>query len=241
MITKIHGILLSSVKHSDKSNIVTLYTAEKGRVSFVSSVGTGKSGKVRNARLSPLALIESNVNFHANRDLQFLGAVSTPSPWRNIYFDPIKAPIALFLSEFLNKILRTSEADKATWHFLISAISALDNAHKGLANYHIAFLIRFMEVAGILPDIKDFDKFDCFDLRTAEFTPKRPAHTDILNAEITELLPILLRMNFRNMHLYRLRGEQRRMIIGLLLRYYSLHLPISTDFKSLDILTEIFS
>ncbi|MBD5295965.1 MAG: hypothetical protein HDS25_06560 [Bacteroides sp.] len=240
MITKIHGIVLSVVKHNDRNNIVTLYTAERGRVAFLSPTSSGKSGRMRNARLSPLALVESEVNFRENRDLQYLGAISTPRPWKNLYFDPAKAPIVIFLSEFLSKLLRTSEADSSTWNYLLYALTALDSNSHTCANFHLAFLLRMLPIAGISPDDADWQPGDLFDMRSAEFTPVHSGHSDILSPDETRLIPLLMRMNFRNMHLYRFNIGQRRRLLRLLIHYYSLHLPIPTDLKSLDILAELY-
>lgn len=240
MLTKIHGIILSVIRHNDRHNIVSLYTAERGRISLLSPIGKGRTGALRNARLSPLALIETEINFKSNRELQTLGAFSISTTWRNIYFDPIKTPIVFFLSEFLSRILRTAENDLPTWHFIVKALVTLDHIDKGIANFHLAFLVRFMKIAGIDPDTTSYIPGAIFDLRTAEFVNIIPSHRDFLNQTESEVILNLMRINFRNLHLFKFTGEQRRLIINKIIKYYSLHLPISTEFKSLDILTELF-
>ncbi|MDE5843601.1 MAG: DNA repair protein RecO [Muribaculaceae bacterium] len=241
MITKIHGIVLSIVRHNDRNNIVTLYTAERGRVSCLSSASPGKSGRLRNARLQPLALIESSINFRENRDLQFLGNISTPAPWRDIYFNPVKAPLVIFLSEFLRKVLQNSEPDKHIWNYIIASLSALDETQHSIANYHISFLVGLLHFIGIAPDDSDCAPGDFFNLRTSEFTPEHPGHNDILHPDEAALIPLLMRINFRNMHRYRFNVDQRRRLLRVLINYYAIHLSISPDLKSLDILSEIFS
>lgn len=240
MLTKIHGIVLSVVRHNDRHNIVTLFTSERGRMAFLSPAGGGRSGAMRNARLSPLAIIEADINLKNNRDLQSLGKFTLISSWHNLYFDPVKAPIVIFLSEFLSKILRTAEADASTWNFLVNALTRLDNINSGIANFHIAFLLRFMRVAGIDPDLSDYSGFGYFNMRTAEINGTIPSHRDYLSLDDTKTLPNLMRINFRNLRCFRLSGDQRSHIISGILRYYSLHLPISTEFKSLEILSEVF-
>ncbi|MDE6812144.1 MAG: DNA repair protein RecO C-terminal domain-containing protein [Muribaculaceae bacterium] len=240
MITKIHGIVLSVVRHNERNNIVTLYTAERGRMACLSSAAAGKSGRLRNARLQPLALIESNINFRENRDLQFLGAVTAPAPWRDLYFNPAKAPIVIFISEFLRKILQNSEQDRNIWNYILSAIATLDKAAGGIANYHISFLIGLLHFIGIAPDVSDYSEGDLFNMRTSEFTPRHPGHGDVLSPEETALIPLLIKMNFRNMAHFRFNVVQRRRLLRILLNYYAIHLSVSPEMKSLDILSELF-
>lgn len=240
VIEKIHGVVLGVIRHNDRNNIVTLYTAERGRISFLSSAAGGKSGRMRRARLSPLAMVESDVNFRESRELQYLGAVEVVAPWRELYFDPMKAPIVIFISEFLNKLLRTSGPDPAMWAFVTRSLAALDCARRGLANYHLAFLIRMLPIVGIAPDTIPWQRGDLFDMRTAEFTPLPPGHSDILPADESAAIATLMRINYRNMHLFRFNVGQRRRLLNVLLHYYSLHLPMPSQLKSVEVLSELF-
>ena len=75
-IEKIRGIVIDVIKHNDRHNVVTLFTRDRGRIAFLSPVGSGKSARMRNARLLPLSVIETDVNMRQNRELQLLGAVT---------------------------------------------------------------------------------------------------------------------------------------------------------------------
>ncbi|MDE6011022.1 MAG: DNA repair protein RecO C-terminal domain-containing protein [Muribaculaceae bacterium] len=237
----LRGILLQTIRHNDRNDIITLFTEQRGRVTLLSPSGSTRNSRMRRARLAPLALIETQVNFRENRDLQFLGEVATPHPWRNIYFDPMKGAIAIFIGEFLNKLLRTSEPDVPMWRFLLHAIDALDTARRGVANYHLAFLIRTLPFVGILPDIDTYAPGSWFDLRAGAFTEEIPVHTDYLHPAEAGVIPLLLRMNFHNMHSYRFNVDQRRRLLNILLRYYSIHLPIGDQLRSLDVLRDLFT
>lgn len=240
MLTKISGIVLKTVRHNDRSNIITLFTRERGRVSFVSSAGAGKASRRRNAILSPLAVIETEVNFHENRRLQILGNVTTPYVWNNIYFDPMRSAMALFLSEFLNQLLNTQERDAAMWNYLIYSLHYLNSASRGLANYHIAFLLQLLPIMGIQPDTSDYRQGRTFDMREGRFSDFIPPHPEYLNETDAQLIPTMQRMNFRNMHLFKFNVAARRRILDIVMRYFSIHLSVKETLKSLDILKELF-
>ena len=127
MTEKITAIVIDITRHNDKLNIVTLFTRSRGRISFLSPAGSGKMGRLRHSRLQPLAAIEADINFRQTAELQRLGTFALYTVWNNLYFDPVKRLVALFISEFLNKLLRATMPDEALWDFILNSISLLDN------------------------------------------------------------------------------------------------------------------
>lgn len=240
-IEKIRGIVINVIKHNDRHNVVTLFTRDRGRIAFLSPVGSGKSARMRNARLLPLSVIETDVNMRQNRELQLLGAVTPYEIWRDLYFNPVKSSIVLFISEFLNRYFRDASPDPTAWEFIIAAIRALDNMQKGLANFHIWFLIRFLDIAGIAPDLSGYEKGDSFDMRAGIPVVDTSLHRDILTPEETRLLALLSRITLTNMRHYRFTGADRLRLLDRILRYYSIHFPGLSSLKSPDILSEVFS
>lgn len=238
---RIAGIVLDVKKHNDRNNIVTLYTRSRGRMTFVSPVGTGRSAAARYARLLPLSAIETDVNVRAGQELQRLGAVAPLAVWHDIYSNPAKQAIALFLSEFLNRLLRESAPDERMWDFIFNSIRLLDNMEKATANFHLAFLISLMPYSGIFPDTSGYEEGDSFDMRSASFEAFLPAHGDCLTGDEARAVVTLSRMTFYNARLFRLTPPQRTRALRQILKYYSIHYPGTSQLKSLDILTEIFS
>ena len=241
MLTKLHGIVLQCIRHNDSTDIVSLYTEQRGRVALLVRMGSSRSARLRRVRLSPLAIVATEVNFRESRELQFSGEIASPYPWRNLYFDPMKSSMTIFIGEFLNRLLRESDSDPAMWRFLVNAIHSLDTLQRGMANYHLAFLIRLLHFCGIEPDMSTWQADRYFDMRAGTLTDMPPLHRDVLLPEDVRHLPVLMRMNFRNLHLFRLNVDQRRRLLNILLHYYSLHLPVGDDLRSVDVLRTLFS
>lgn len=239
-IEKITGIVTDVLKHSDRHNVLTLFTREKGRVSLLSSAGTGKTARLRNASLMPLSIITADVNFNGSRDLQFLGKFSRDRLWRDIYFKPVKSAIALFIAEFVNTYIRNSGPDETLWDFVAGAISQLDSLRGGAANFHLAFLIDFLGPAGIRPDLTDWRRDTWFDMRGGTMSILPPPHHDTLTPSEAAILPLLTRMNLRTAPLFRLNAPQRRKLLSGLLRYYALHFPGMANLKSPEVLADVF-
>lgn len=241
MLERIRGIVIDSIKYSDTRNVVTLFTRSRGRMAVLSNTGSSPAARMRNAALQPLSVIETDINIKQQNSLQLLGRFSSPCRWRNIYFDPFKSAIALFLSEFLKKYLQDAAPDELLWDFTLSALQRLDVSEVAPANFHIAFLIGMMPLAGIEPPLTNLDKDDYFDLRRSEGVPRLPAHHDYLLPADTRLMKPLTRINLRNYHLFRMPREDRQRLLSILLKYYSVHFPQLAYLKSPAVLQELFS
>ena len=241
MTEKITGLVLDITRHSDRLSIVTLYTRSRGRLSFLSPVGSGKAGRLRQARLQPLAVIEADINFKATSELQRLGTFALHEVWSDLYFDPVKRLIALFLAEFLNRLMRATMPDELMWDYICDSLRLLDRMHAGVADFHIAFLASLLTFAGIQPDCRDYKPGSIFDMQAGVFVDRLPSHSDYLKGEDAKLAAIISRVNFSNVRALRLNGNLRRQILEQLLHYYTIHFPGTANLRSLDVIHDIFS
>lgn len=246
MLQKIEGIVTGIVKHNDRHNVVTLYTRSHGRMAFLSPVGKSRKGSMRNAVLSLMAVVSTNVNLKANKELYSLGSVEPLRLWHNTYANPAKSAMIFFLAEFCQRLLRQYPADERLWDFIVSSLETLDRLPSDeVANFHIAFLVGVLILTGISPAIGPLDVDDRFDMLTGEVLS--PDHIDflrrrrLLTARESAYLPLLLRINYRNMKAYRFSRSERNETLSLLLEYLSYHLPVGTDFKTLPVLSALFS
>ena len=237
---KIRGIVLNMRKYNDRNCIVTLYTREKGRISFISPLGTGKASNARRARLQPLSLIETEVNFKSGTELQRLGSITSSEIWTDIYFNPVKRALALFLSEFLYKLLNDTMPDAPLFDFLERSFHLLDRMEKGVADFHIPFLVSLLTFSGIQPDTSRCQPGYVFEIASGSFLPEFEAKGPVITGEEAKAIPFISRINFSNMKSLRLTGVNRRHILYGLLNYYSYHFPGLGSMKSPEVLREIF-
>ena len=80
-----------------------------------------------------------------------------------------------------------------------------------------------------------------FDLLAGTYCDRQPSHAHFLRNEEARVLPVLFRMNYPTMHLFRLSRRERQRILYVLNEYYRLHVPGFPELKSLEILQELFS
>lgn len=241
MLEKLQGIVTDIRRHNDRHNVVTLYTRTRGRVAFLSSAGNGRQARLRQARLQPLAVIEAEVNYKDNKELQLLGEFNLLLVCDSIRFNPVKSALAMFVAEFLNHLTRTSPPDTAMWDYVAGAIKVLNGSTAAAANFHITLLVSLLPFAGIQPDLGTYAPGRWFDMQGGVFTDHRPLHGRCLAPDDARHIPVLYRISFGNYTRFRFSGQQRRRLLSLLLDYYALHLPGVSGLKSPEVLAEVFS
>lgn len=239
-IEKIRGIVIGVVKHNDRSNVVTLFTRQRGRMALISPAGGGKAARARNSRLMPLSVIESDVSVKETSRLNTLRSPQSLIVWKDIYFNPVKSAIAMFITEFLARYLHDAMPDPLLFDFIVESLKNLDSRKRSAANFHLSFLISFLDYAGVRPDLGDFEPGDWFDMRAGTITAERPFHGNYLTPVQTRYLPLLMRMNRENDWAFRFNRDDRQQILRMLLNYYAIHFPGMASLHSPEVLAELF-
>lgn len=241
MLQKTKGIVLRTIKYKDTSMIADVYTELAGRVSFLVPVQRSKKSLVKSVLFQPLALLEIEADFRPNASIYKVKEVKLLEPFGSLPYDPYKSAIAMFISEFLCRALREEAANAPLFAYLYHSVLWLDICKQGVANFHLVFLMRLSRFLGLYPNLDDYTAGCCFDMLNAVFVSSPPlVHTQYLVPQEASRLVVLMRMNYRTMHLYRLNREQRIRCLTLLNDYYRLHLPDFPELKSLHVLKELF-
>lgn len=246
MLERIEGIVTGVVRHNDKHNIVTLYTRTRGRMAFLVPLGKSKSGRLRNVALSLMAVVSADVRISGEKELYPLRQINTERLWHGIYSNPVKSSVLFFLTEFCNRLVRQYPGDEHLWNYIINSLEVLDRIEpRKIANFHIAFLVRMLPLVGIQPSLSIWEQGHRFDMLAGEMVDtSRLSFTrkvSLLSEEESGKVGTLLRMNFSNMWHFRFTSAERNYILDRLLSYYSIHLPIGVDYRSLDVLREFYS
>lgn len=246
MLQRIEGVVLEIIKYNDKNNVVVLYTRSHGRMSFIVPIGKSKSGKMRNAVLSLMAVVTTDINITSGKELYNLRNVQPGRLWHRIYSHPVKCSLLFFIAEFCGRIARQYPPDEKFWLFLIHSLEILDSLPSdNIASFHIAFLIELLPIMGIRPMVESWEAGDCFDMVKGEMTRLEKIVFNrskaMIPPEESFYIPLLLRMRYGNMKAFRLNQSQRRTLLDRILEYYSVHLPLGGDLKTLPVLRELFS
>lgn len=245
MKEKITAIVLGTVKHSDRHNVTSVYTREQGRLALLTPAGSTRAARQNAARLQPLSVFEAQVNISTTRELQLPTAITPVRIWRSIYYDPIKSTIVMFLSEFLNRLLREAHAEPSLWDYITDSIEFFDTLTKdsGMANFHISFMVGMTHLMGIHPDLGAYTAGTEFDMNAGKMVVPYLLQSKggiRIDESRSAFIPKLARMNYANAGAFRFSGKERGEIVEGLLKYFGCHFPGCDHLKSLDVLKEIF-
>jgi DNA repair protein RecO (recombination protein O) len=116
----------------------------------------------------------------------------------------------------------------------------LEEKDRGLANFHLAFMFNLAQFLGIAPNLDDYNKDSLFDLMNGEYTFEKRTHNHYLNLQQSNFLNVFKKINFNNMHLYKLSQGDRNVLINFMLDYYRMHVYDFTEIKSLEVLRELY-
>lgn len=240
MIEKHNAIVLSTVRHSDRTSIVSVYTRDRGRMALAVSVGSGKTARRQAALYMPLSQIEFTCRSRTASDMYRPSSVSSLYTYHTLYFSPVKNSIGIFLAEFLTKLLRDAAPDPLAYRYISESLIALDSIEGSVANFHITFLAGLTTFFGIAPDLSTYRPGVMFDMRAGGYTGLHPGHPDILVGGAARLPLLLDRLNYANMHLFALSRANRSLLLKGMLDYWSIHFPGTGMLRSLEVLTTLF-
>lgn len=241
MQSKTKGIVLKTIKYSDRKLIVKIYTNTHGLQSFFVSLGSSSKSKIKPALLQPLTQIEIETSVRPNKQFASIKDIHCNYLYADLTQNIYKNTIGLFLNEVMYACLKEEEPNENMFEFVTIAFQWLDQSHEHISNFHLYFLIELSKHLGFYPQNNFTSKEPYFDLREGAFIEKLPQHPDYLLPETSVLLSNLLMVDLRNIRYYQLTKPERDELMNGLLYFFRLHVSGINDIKSLQVLKETLS
>jgi DNA repair protein RecO (recombination protein O) len=239
MLTKTKGIVLHTIRYSDTSSVVTIYTEAYGRTSFMVRGLNNKRSTTKAAFFQPLTLVDMDITFNPGKDIQSIKDIRIDTPLSTISSNPIKNALALFLSETLYRTLRISTPDEHLYTFIAQSIQILDYAEELTANFHLVFLLKLTRFLGCEPHFNNMAG-GYFDLINGEFVEVKPLHTHYIEGNLAQSFFLLSNIDYFSMSKLNINRNTRIDLVKTLLEYYRLHITNFHGVNSLAILQTLF-
>ena len=134
------ALVLHSIRWSESSKIVHLFTSEKGYLKAIARGALRPKSPFR-GNLENLNHIEVIVNIKEGRGLQLISQVSLLNPFSSVRENLEATAIAFAVSELLRAVVHENEASQPLFQFTIRTLEELNSSQTGPV---IFLLIRYL-------------------------------------------------------------------------------------------------
>ncbi|MGL4292713.1 MAG: DNA repair protein RecO [Bacteroidales bacterium] len=238
---KTNGIVFGIVPYNDKSSFVHIYTEKFGRVTYSVPNTRSKRSKLARSLFVPFTILEMEVEHTPGREIQKIAEARVEQLHYNLYADPVKNAVVLFLAELLSRTVREQEQNLLLYHYLLNSIGLYDLLEAGKANFHLVFLLRLSEYLGFRIDRESYREGFLLDMVEGVFVSSIPPHAWYLSPEEAYLFHSVLNMQFGNLESYHFNREQRAALLDKIVLFFRLHLPDLKEIRSLEVLKMLFA
>ncbi len=151
MIVTCPAIVLSSIPYSETSVICRAFTREYGLNSFLLKGAKTGRNKSKSALLRPLQVIDIT-HYRTNKSsLHLIKEITCNPPFIDLYSNPEKTCISLFLAELIGKTIPDQLEDQGLFDFLSDSVHYLDLSSQQYVNFHLQFIVQYFKSLGLFP------------------------------------------------------------------------------------------
>lgn len=241
MLQKSRAVVLHTYKYGDASLIVHCYTEQWGRRSFLLKGVRKASRQHRMNYYQPLFLLDLDVYYRDNRELQWIKEASFIDHIPGFQTDVKRSAQALFLTEVLMKVLKEEEKNEPLFDFLYRTVSYFESIENASASFHILFLFQLTRFLGFYPGKNFGQKYRYFNVITGSFSNAPPSS----EIEKEKLLGKFWNTCFDATYLtidQAINNQMNRnLFLDSLLDFYRYHFDLTGNLKSTEVLRSLFS
>ena len=148
MIIKTKGIVLSYIKYGETSIICKIFTETSSIQTFIIN-GIRKSKSKNIALYQPLTILDLVIYHKESSGIQRIKEAKLDVIYNTLHLDVKKISICYYISEFLSKILKSSEINEYQFNFIQDSLIVFDNIEGNYFNFHIQFFLKLTKYYGI--------------------------------------------------------------------------------------------
>jgi len=237
MIVNTQGIVLQTVKYSDNSLIVKIFTRKCGTISFIIKHAFSKKTKQPATLFAPLTILNLIFNETSGEKLIFLKEVSIVHPFHSIFIDIKKSTLSLFYQELLSKLLYSANApEENLFDYIKEHLLMLDATLEVAPDVHIVFLIQLIQYLGYMPELNFSIDTPYFSIESSNFGSCFIETSHFLSKEASFYLYNIL----KNHHYITPNKKTRMELLNGMILYLMKYNKQIKEIKSVEILSEIF-
>lgn len=226
-LKKTRGLVISFIRYRETSIIVKIFTRDLGFKSYIVNSARTKGAKSKMAFYQPLTLLDLVVYDKEGVGLNRVSEVKLSKAYEKIPFDHQRSAIAMFIGEVLGKSIYQDYRNEEFFDFLENAFGLLDREEAILVHFPLVFLYETSRYLGFAPN----DAASFFDELLDEIQA-----SDELKEEM-DYLDLLINESFDCTE--KIHAVSRKKLLDHFLLFYTKHLDLQYDWKSVNILRQI--
>lgn len=237
------GIVFKSIKYSETSLVLDIYTYDFGLKSFIISGVRKSKSKIGASLFQIMNLVE--IEFY-NNDSQNLSRIKEGRlycKYSLLPFDVVHASLGTFLMELTRNAVKEHEANHELFKFIEQWFVMLDSGQVKLKYFHILYLIELTRFIGFYPHNNYSVEKPFFDLLEGNFVSDISVSNHVLGIEESSVFNKIFSTPVRGLIDGSINLDvtvvERDRIIDNLIKYYAIHLDQMHPIKSLEVLRTI--
>jgi DNA repair protein RecO (recombination protein O) len=241
MYSSTRGIVFRLTKYSDTSLIIRIFTEEFGLRSYLVKGARGPKSRMKSSLFQPLTLLDLVVTNNDKGELHHIREARVSYQYHSIPENIFKSSVLLFLNELLYKSIREESANDELFGFIYENLVGLDQVEKNLSHFHLLFAVNLTRYLGFFPQERYHGENSVFDLQEGCFTDNPPLfQNQVIRGPVCRYLSDLVTAGPQGLDSLSAGLIVRNELLDWLIAYYTLHLPISGEFRSHKVLHELF-
>lgn len=241
MIYQTNAIFLHSIKYSETSLIIKVYTELYGVKSYLLKGAYRKNSQFKANILQPLSNLNMIAYSNNKSQLHTVKEITPVNLFSKSYNNIYKSSILFFLNEMLYNCVKEGELNNDLYTYIINSISELEELEEDYFNFHLVFLLELSAFLGIQPQNNYNTNYKFFNMQEGYFDNMiKPVNT-VSNENTNRVFSQLLTINIKTLDSLVISSSERRDIIVLLIDYYKRHISGFKEVKSHKILETILS
>lgn len=230
------GIIFRTVKYSESSLILDIYTLDFGLKSYIIS-GVRKSKTKNSASLLQLLNIIEFTYYPSEADkLCRIKEYNIYHKYLNLTYEVIRTSVGIFMLELSRNSIKEREENNKLYHFIENNLIQLDTIdYYSLGNFYLSYTLDLTRHLGFYPMRNLSIQSPIFDLQNGRFVPSNQSTKYTMNEHQSNLLYQIITTPSN----FNIQKTEREEVVDNLLLYYALHLPDFKSVKSLDVLREV--
>lgn len=231
------AVILKTQSYSDTRRIIHVYSLEKGYLSLMSPSFLFKR------KNNPIHLMQvSEIEYSGNERSRFQ-QLNTISPLLNLpalYFDVVKMNILLLWGEVLDLLLKNEGKNEALFEFVVSSVEYLNSATQGVGNFNLLFLYRLAGLIGYRIHSESWQEGYVFSIQDGGFHPADDGTARISGPNTATAIHKLCTCPVHEAKDIPLNQSARNTLLDIIFLFYTTHLGIDFNIKSIQVIREIF-